>query len=261
MRLSVKELGAARVGGVTAGAASMVHRLRGVVLDAVYPRWCAACRGDVGTAPGHLCWECRADFVLITEPFCSHCGDPIDGAVDAGVVCGWCRRHRPRFDRARSALRFRGGVRHALHRFKYGRAVHLRRELADYMAACVAVHFGDVRFDDVTCVPLHGRRERERTYNQSALLGRELAARLDLPWSPRLLARTRPTRTQTHLTAQQRRDNVRNAFTVREPEWTDGRYWLLIDDVMTTGATADACSRVLKEAGAAAVYVVTVARG
>lgn len=177
------------------------------------------------------------------------------------TVCSWCRGSRPAFDRARSAVRFRAGVREALHRFKYGGAMHLRSELGELLQACVNVHLHDVLLDAVTCVPLHPERERRRSYNQSALLARELARRLRLPCSARLLARVRPTLSQTNLNASERRANVRGAFAVRDLDWAAGRRWLLVDDTMTTGATVCEASCVLMAAGAAAVYVVTVARG
>ena len=113
----------------------------------------------------------------------------------------------------------------------------------------------------MSCVPLHGRRQRDRTYNQARLLARDLARELQLPLAARCLVRVRSTESQIHLNARQRRANVRGAFQVRESEWVTGRSVLLIDDIMTTAATVNECSRVLKEAGAAAVHVLTVARG
>lgn len=230
-------------------------------LDLAYPRRCCHCGGAVAGPEGHLCWDCRVGMVFIGDPYCSRCGDPVDGVVHHRFVCSWCVLTQPGFDRARSAVRFGGCIRSALHLLKYRHGTHLRNELGQMLAGAYAACYGDVAIDAITCVPLHGLRERERSYNQSALLAQELAARVGRPYAPRLLARTRPTATQTLLSAHERKRNVRGAFAAVRPESIRNRRLLLVDDVMTTGATLDAASRALKAAGAAAVYALTLARG
>ena len=115
--------------------------------------------------------------------------------------------------------------------------------------------------DAVTSVPLYPKRERERGYNQAALLGEALARRVGIPFRRRLLGRRRATATQTHLTAAQRVHNVRGVFSVAWPGRVRGARIVLVDDVMTTGATVNECARALQEAGAASIMVLTVARG
>jgi ComF family protein len=137
----------------------------------------------------------------------------------------------------------------------------LSRDLADFLEACWRTHFNGADLDAVTFVPLFPRKQRERTYNQSHLLAAELAPRLRCPLLTRCLRRVRYTATQTHLSMDERAANVRGAFAVSDPDWVAGRNLLLVDDVMTTGATVSECARVLKEAGAGRVYVITVARG
>jgi ComF family protein len=231
------------------------------LLDLLYPRACVVCGQEVGEGGHQVCWDCRAGFPIVTEPFCRKCGDPADGVIEGPYTCGWCQRHKVHFDRARSAARYRGSLQAALCAFKYERATCLARDLADLLVACVRTHFCDVEFDAVASVPLHVRRQRDRTYNQAALLAAHVARRLRLSFAPRALVRCRDTATQTNLRATERKANVRGAFATRHDSWLRERYFLLVDDVMTTGATVAECSRVLKEAGAAAVYVVTVARG
>ena len=231
------------------------------VLDLVYPRECAGCGGPAGREAQHFCWDCVAGFEFITDRFCSICGDPVEGMVEHEFTCSMCRDHRPHFDRARSAARYRGHLREALHAFKYNHATHLSRDFVSLLANCVHAHYGAVRFDAVTCVPLYPRKERERTYNQATLLAGGLAEELDLPLLGNCLRRTRSTATQTNLTANERRKNIRGAFTAEQQKWIDGRSLLLVDDVMTTGATVDEVAKVLKKGGAHKVYVVTVARG
>ncbi len=185
----------------------------------------------------------------------------MEGAITRDYVCSLCVDREPAFDRARSALRFRGGIKDVLHRFKYSHATYLDRDLATLLHASVRAHYGNECFDAVTFVPLHPVKERSRTYNQARLLAGILARLMDLPLASGCLRRVRETGTQTHLNMRERAMNVAGAFQARCPEWIEGRNFLLVDDVMTTGATLSAVSKVLKDAGAARVCAVTVARG
>jgi ComF family protein len=135
------------------------------------------------------------------------------------------------------------------------------RDLAGLLLAGVQAEYPGVLFSAVTAVPLHPARRRARGFNQSALLGAALARRLQLPFRAGLLRRVRPTITQTGLTAPQRTANVSDAFRSGLFSKTADKRILLVDDVMTTGATVNACAQALKKGGAAAVHVVTVARG
>ena len=244
----------------------MVNLLTGLVervADGFYPRVCPAkgC-GDASDVPGrHLCWFCRSKVELYTESLCSVCGRFAEGHVGHDFVCGVCKRAKPRYDRARAAGRFTGVLRDILHAFKYNDALWLKHDLVDLMQGCLAAHFQADAVDVVMPVPLHPVRQRERSYNQAAVLAEELAHRLDRRLDARSLARTRITGTQTQLDAAHRRMNMLGAFTVRNPEWVFRRHVLLVDDVMTTGATLSECARVLKKAGARTVWALTVARG
>lgn len=231
------------------------------MLDLVYPRECAGCGAPVGHEGRHFCWDCLARFEFITDRFCSHCGDPVEGMVEHKFTCSACRDHKPHFDKARSVARYRGHLRETLQTFKYNHATHLAHDFVPLLAGCVNAHYAGVPFDAVTYVPLYPRKERERTYNQAALLADGLAKTLDLPLLGTCLRRTHSTATQTNLTASQRRRNIQGAFAAEQQRWLTGRSLLLVDDVMTTGATVDECAKVLKKGGAHKVYVVTVARG
>ncbi len=230
--------------------------------DLVFPRSCAACEKPVTDQAGALCWDCVSGFKPVTAPFCQRCGDPIEGISVDGFNCSLCRRRPPAFDLARSAFRHRGGLKSAVQHFKYSGRTDLASTLAQFLEACVAAHYGDITFDAVLPVPLHGSRQRDRTYNQSALLAQHLSPRLGLAYRPhKTLYRSRNTPTQTGLNANQRSQNVRDAFRVKDPELIRGATVLLVDDVMTTGATASAAAAGVQAAGASGVYVVTVSRG
>ena len=234
--------------------------IRGIT-DLVYPRFCIACNGRVRQESGHVCWDCLSGVEYVTRPFCSLCGDPVDGKVEHEYLCSVCRRHAPSFDTARSAVRYRGSMATAIRALKYSNSTQVSGDLGRLLGGCVETCYDRVQFDAVTCVPLHRSKEAKRTYNQSGLLGKALAKRLKLRLVTRCLERAENTDTQTGLSMSQRRKNVRGAFEASMPDWIEGRRLLLVDDVMTTGATVDECSRVLKNAGAATVHVVTVARG
>lgn len=235
--------------------------LKQAMLDLLYPRSCGGCGGDADPEGGHLCWDCRAELRVIGSPLCSLCGNPVEGRIDHEYICFHCVESKPQFDRARSAVRFEGGIMRLIRDFKYHHGVWLQEELADLLQACVATHYAGQRLDAVCAVPLHHVRQRERGFNQAALLAASLARRLQLPYRTHGLRRARDTGTQTHLTARERLSNVKDAFEVRNPARWRGLHLLLVDDVMTTGATVSACAKALKDAGAASVFGVTLARG
>lgn len=231
------------------------------ILDLVYPRMCASCARPLDVDPGYMCWECLARLEIIVHPFCSKCGDPVDGMVEDRYVCSWCGDRGPAFDAARSAARYRGPLVTLIQAFKYGGMTCLSPHFVDLLCGCVRTHFPREHFEAVVSVPLHPGKERARTFNQSGILAAGLAGRLGIPVFSRGLVRVRQTETQTCLTSRQRRENVRKAFRTPAAEWVAGRRLLLVDDIMTTGATVNECSRVLMQADAASVHVVTVARG
>lgn len=229
--------------------------------DLVYPRSCAGCGEPMQADVGHLCWECMAALEIVTDPFCSWCGDPVFGKVDHAYTCSLCEEHAPAFDRARSAVRYRGPIQNVIQAFKYGYHSCLSHDMLGLLQGCVAAHYADAQFDGVCWVPLSPARERKRGFNQARILASGLARRLGIRLMPPCLLRTRDTTSQTGLSMSQRRLNVKGVFGAAREEWIDGKFLLLVDDVMTTGATVHECARTLKKAGAAGVHVLTVARG
>jgi ComF family protein len=209
----------------------------------------------------HICWDCMSDTPKVEPPFCALCGDPVAGDIQHDYTCFACSRETPSFDLARSATRYEGAVGEALRALKYEGALWTAQDLAELLFACVRAEYSGTEFDLITSVPLYPPRRRERGYNQSALLGEALARRLGLPFRESLVRRIRPTVSQTGLTAPQRAANVCGVFRIGLFSRPVDKRILLVDDVMTTGATVNACARALKKGGAAAVHVVTVARG
>jgi competence protein ComFC len=226
--------------------------------DLFFPLHCAECA--VPIEAGWLCPPCRKDLPWITPPRCETCSQPYEGTMD-DFVCVNCRGRAFHFDCAVAPLRSRGALRELVHRFKYGRELWLARPLADFLEKGLAdPRLRDRDFDGVVSVPLHARRRREREFNQSEVLGRELSKRRGWPYVD-ALERLRYTTTQTHFDRQDRMQNLRNAFRLRQNARVSGKNLLLVDDIFTTGSTLDECARTLLEAGAQSICALTVARG
>jgi len=227
-------------------------------LDLVFPALCPVCQATLAARRRDpLCGGCWDAIRRLGPPACERCGLPFAAPAAAGL-CGACARERPAWDWARAAAEFEGATRDALHAFK----CHGRRALARPLAALLLEQWGPAlaaaALDALVPVPLGRARERERGFNQAALVAERLAAALGVPARPRWLVRTRATTSQTDLGAAERRANVRGAFAADTA--VAGRHVALVDDVLTTGATAAECARMLKAAGAARVGVLTVAR-
>lgn len=236
-------------------------------LDLLYPALCPVCGARLGTGRRDpLCGACWSAIPRIAPPCCAVCGVPFftleaAGRLAAGdghpALCGACATSPPPYDYARAAGIYAGVLREALHALKF----HQRRALARPLADLVLEQWRAApagRIEALVPVPLAPARERERGFNQAALLAERLASGLHAPVRPTWLRRLRPTRPQSELTAAQRVDNVRGAF--RAEGAVAGRDVVVVDDILTTGATAAECARALKAAGARTVGVLAVAR-
>ncbi|MBL8629866.1 MAG: ComF family protein [Rhodospirillaceae bacterium] len=228
------------------------------VLDVLLPPQCLACDAAVDE-PGSLCAKCFAQFSFITRPYCHVCCLPFETAVvDDEVLCGACMKDRPAFRRARAVFTYRETARTLVLKLKHADRTDAAAHLAKWMGRAGAELFADI--DCIVPVPLHWRRLWLRTYNQSALLANVLGQLIAKPVLPDGLLRTRATPTQGGLDRAQRRRNVMGAFAVRGKDTVKEKSVLLIDDVMTTTATVDACARALLRGGAKAVDVLVLAR-
>lgn len=210
-----------------------------------------------------ICEECIASFHRTPEKICACCGLPLEGmstAADEKILCGACRKGRFAFDRARSFALYEGELIRAVLLLKFQRVEPLGKWFAAQLAAVVAREAQDLKADIVVPVPLHRERHKERGYNQAEMLSRPLAKSLGLPHRGILLVRTKPRPNKRILTIRERWEAVRGAFATRPGSQVDNLRVLLVDDVMTTGATLDACAKALREAGAKAVLGLTVAR-
>jgi len=208
------------------------------------------------TRQGELCGPCWAGLTFITEPQCARCGYPFEYALPGESLCAACHARLPAYDRAISALAYDDASRELILAFKRGDRTALAGPLGWLTARAGTDLLAGA--DLLLPVPLHPRRLFARRFNQAALLARAIARASGRPWSPDRLRRRKNTPSQGGLSRRQRLENMRGAFAVRGR--LDGMRILLIDDVMTTGATAEACAKVLRRAGAAWVGVLTLAR-
>jgi competence protein ComFC len=229
------------------------------IASLLYPPACTICSGPVDLDE-YLCGECEAKVSRIVPPFCAKCSEPFDGAITTAFSCANCAHRALHFDAAISAYRSRGIVRHVILNFKYGRQIHLRHLVARWLVAAFDdLRLRERRFDAIVPVPLHPARQRERGFNQAALLAEWLGSHLSLRLRP-ALQRIHYTTTQTAFDRSERMQNLRGAFRLRKKADVRNLRVLLIDDVLTTGSTLSECARVLKEAGAQSVYAATAAR-
>ena len=237
------------------------------VVSLLYPPTCLHCHAPLpalrarqaGLPSGTVCEECAIAMPDHPRPVCVRCGVGLPGAFDAVALCPPCRRRPPHFEMARAPWPYAGPVQDAIRQFKYHRHWRLGRWLADGMSMTAQASLPMAEVSAVLPVPLHWLKRWLRGWNPAEELAASVAHSLGKPCRPRVLRRIRWTATQTRLGWRARARNVREAFAAREHLVRD-QTLLLVDDVLTSGATANACARALRNAGARRVLVLTAAR-
>jgi len=252
-----------RVGGWLSGAGD-------ALVSVFFPAGCRLCeRLLIRASAVPICDACLASFPALGGALCATCGQPL-GAWSLGdhpseqsgdgLVCPECQGRSYGFDRARSYALYKGQLIRAIMLLKFERVEPLGRWFAERLAEVARREAMLDAVDVVVPVPLHRQRERERGYNQADLIAKPLARKLGLPYRTVLLVRIKPRPDKHILSLEERWDSVRGAFATRPGSKVDNLRVLLVDDVMTTGATLDAAAKALRGAGAKSVIGLTVAR-
>jgi ComF family protein len=231
-------------------------------LNFLFPAVCQLCSAARATAAeGYVCPDCWQNVRFILPPCCDRCGLPYPGDLTTAFECSNCRDLDLHFRWARASVIANDFLRDVIHRYKYQRELWFEPFLADLLVRQAAPALRRENLTGIVPVPLHPVKHREREFNQAERLARPLAAALGIPVRTDLVRRTQPTRTQTQLDKHARADNVRHAFAPAQTTTLQAQRLLVLDDVLTTGATTSAVARVLHAAGADDVLVWTLARG
>lgn len=230
-------------------------------LDYALPPRCPGCGCMVGS-DRQFCPDCWPKLDFLSEQACARCGMPFEVDEGAGAECGACLDNPPAFDSARAVLAYGALARRVAMRLKYGRRLGMAQMMADHMVRCFPSGAGDGADWLIVPVPLHRWRLWHRGFNQAAVIADHLSRLSGVRVDKQSLVRSRSTKPLRNMKSAQRRKAVRGAFAVergREDAFR-GRHILLIDDIHTTGATADACTAALRRAGASSVHLLCWAR-
>lgn len=225
----------------------------------ILPPQCPCCEKFLEGGQQGICSKCLSEIHWIEPPFCPICGIPFISKEVENHPCGACMTHRNYFTMARALGTYEGSLQEAIHHWKYEGKTNLTPFFAEWMAEGVERYWEPDFFDLLIPVPLYPQRLRERGFNQALLLVKELSWRTGIPYRKTILQKKKPTVPQVNLSGVEREKGLRGAFHVIEKEELVGKSILLVDDVYTTGATVNECSKVLSRGGAKRVDVLTLA--
>jgi ComF family protein len=240
----------------------MLRRLLNGLKDIIYPQTCLACKNIFKKQNDEefICSRCREKIIMNIPPFCNSCGRQLGKNNGFKNICPKCLKSKLYFDRAFSPCVYDGVIKELIHEFKYKGKVYLGKALSGLLIDFIREYdLPTAYLDCVIPVPLHKVRLREREFNQAQILGRYIADEFKLNMIEGTLVRCRNTKTQTEMDSNRRLINVKDSFVVCRTENVSGKNILLIDDVLTTGATSSEAALALKNSGANIVFVLTLA--
>jgi ComF family protein len=231
------------------------------LIDIVFPPRCISCEAVIYGEDDHcFCPDCFAGIDFIRSPLCTHCGMPFTGDHQTDHLCGDCLSSKPFFTVARSVGQYQGILLNCIHKFKYQEKIAVGEVLGKLMAVFVYPAINISEYSLIMPVPLHRKRLRERGFNQSLILAKEIAKEFSLPLDFMTLKRRIYAGPQVGLGRTERQSNVKNAFAVKDSNRVRGERIILVDDVYTTGSTGNECARVLMNCEAREVAIITLAR-
>jgi len=234
-------------------------KFRSTLIQFLLPPQCPCCEKILEENQQGFCSNCLSEIRWIEPPFCSICGVPFISGEGENHPCGGCLTHRRYFTMARALGAYQGSLQEAIHRWKYEGKTYLTSFFAKWMAEGLNRYWEPDSFDFLIPVPLHRQRLRERGFNQVLLLAKEISFQTGIPYRKTILQKKKPTIPQVTLSGLERERGLRGAFHVIGKQGLAGKSVLLVDDVYTTGATVNECSKVLRRGGAKRVDVLTLA--
>jgi len=232
-------------------------------IDIIYPPRCHICRSFISNdsrVKHHFCPDCLNGFLKIRPPLCTICGMPFESFSEENHLCEECLRKRPFFNSLGAPYLYQGGIMDAIHQMKYAGKTYLAKSLGPLLASFASKWLDNTEGLLMMPVPLHPKKLRERGFNQSLLLARIMTPLLGTELDFLSLRRVIYTRSQTGLSSDERKRNVRRAFALIGQRVFKGKTVILVDDVATTGNTMNECARVLKRAGCEKVFCLALAR-
>jgi ComF family protein len=230
-----------------------------ILLQFLIPSQCPCCHKFLEEKQQRICSDCLSKIHWIELPYCSVCGIPFDSKEVGDHPCGTCITEKKYFTMARALGSYKGSLREVIHRWKYQESSYLSGLFGEWMEKGLRQYWPPSFFDLFIPVPLHKKRLKERGFNQALLLAKELSHRTGIPYRKKAIQKIKYTLPQVKLGIAEREKGVKGAFHLVEKEVLRGKTILLIDDVYTTGATANECSKILLAGGAARVDVFTLA--
>ena len=238
-----------------------LSELKDDLLDFVYPQHCVICKKYLKREEKDVCETCWNSLVTLPDPFCPYCKSFME---QEDAKCFFCDSTKKLWEdhiflKVRSLGRFDDYYKELIYQFKYGKKIPLGKRLGQGLGESISNDSNFLKSDFLIPVPLHKSRYWERGFNQSEIVADEISKINGLPVLKNVLKRKKNTKDQTNLTREQREENVRGAFVVAHPEIINGKNIILVDDVITTGATLSECARMLKQAGAEKILGITIA--
>jgi len=230
------------------------------ILEIIFPNRCLTCQQMIGP-DGLFCNDDWQKLQFITEPKCKICAHPFEFVIgsDKDLLCPLCLTNKPSFDCAVTIFRYNDQIKKIIADLKYYDTTYLSKKFAKMLMPKIAPHL--TKYDLIVAVPLHKKRLRERKFNQASLLCLAILKEAkNLKFYHDILIRSKYSKAQAHLTKEDRKKNLTNAFEINEKYSVKEKNIILVDDVMTTGSTLEGCAKVLKKAGANKIMVVTIAK-
>jgi ComF family protein len=234
----------------------MFYKAVNTCLNFLYPPACVSCK-EITLEDSLLCHSCWQKFKFISPPFCNACGFPFAFEIENNALCGKCIKSPPRYNQARYLFKYDESSKKLIHALKYNDQTYLARIFAKLLFNSYKQDI--LKYDVIAPVPMHWLKRMFRMYNQAMLLAQEISSISGLPVINDNLQKVRWTKAQSSLDKNARLSNLQGSFKVKNPDFFKGKKVILVDDVLTTGATVKECAKLLKKSGASQIMVLTIA--